>query len=103
MKNKKLDRYLDGTVIVLILNGFILFLLNMYTVRLLKHSRFGYETKDVEFWLSKLDHVISFSGWYQYIYILPLIVWQTLKKRLWLSMGIFSGSLITLFLCLIKL
>ena len=102
MKKKKLDRYLEGTVLVLVINGSILFILNMCAARILDHNRFSDETKDINFLLSVLSHAIVFSGWYQYIYILPLIIRQYLKQRWWVAMGIFSGSFITLLLSSIR-
>ena len=103
MKYKKLDPVLNGAVLVLIINGAILFVLNFYTAKVLKYNRFSYETEELKFWLPELSHIRSFFGWYQYIYIIPVTIWQALKRRLWLSLGIIGGSTFTLLISLIKL
>ena len=63
--------------------------------RLLKSEQFSGQPGSARAWISKLSHMITFSGLYQYIYIMPIIIWQVFKKRFWLVLGMFAASLLT--------
>ena len=103
MNDKKLDRFIIGTVAVILFNGLLLFLLNLCLSQLLSLEEYNYKGSNVRFLIVQLMRVILRSGFYQYIYIAPIFIWQLIKKRLWLAFGILFGSWITLFLYIIKL
>ena len=103
MNDKNFDRFITGTVAVILVNGLLLFLLNLSLSQLLSLEEYNYKGSNVRFLILQLLQVILRSGFYQYIYIAPIFVWQLIKKRLWLAFGILFGSWITLFLYIIKL
>lgn len=103
MKDKNLDRFIIGTVAVIIINGLLLFILNFCLNWLLSLEAYNYRGSNVRFLILQLLHVILRSGFYQYLYIAPVFLWQLVKKRLWLGFGILFGSWITLFLYVVKL
>jgi len=103
MNDKNLDRFIQGTVAVIIINGLLLFILNISLSKLLSLEEYNYKGSNVRYLILQILHVISRSGFYQYIYIAPVFIWQLIKKRLWSGFGILFGSWITLFLYIIKL
>ena len=103
MNNEKLDRFITGTVAVVIINGLLLFILNFALSKLLSLEQYNYKGSNVRYLIIQIFHLLTRSGFYQYIYVAPLFLWQLVKKRLWLGFGILFGSWITLFFYLIKL
>ena len=102
MNENNLDRFIQGTVAVIIINGLLLFILNFALSKFISLEQYNYKGSNVRYLISQILHVILRSGFYQYIYIAPVFVWQLIKKRLWLAFGILFGSWITLFLYVIK-
>ena len=100
---QNLDRFIEGTVAVILINGLLLFILNISLSKLLSLEAYNYKGSNVRYLTSQTLHVLLRSGFYQYIYIAPVFIWQLVKKRLWLGFGILFGSWITLFLYIIKL
>ena len=103
MKDKNLDRFIIGTVAVILINGLFLLLLNLSLSQLLSLEQYNYKGSNVRYLIVQILHIILRSGFYQYVYIAPVFIWQLIKKRLWLGFGILFGSWITLFLYVIKL
>ena len=103
MNDKNLDRFITGTVAVVLVNGLLLFILNFCLNWLLSLEEYNYKGSNVRYLILQLLQIILRSGFYQYVYIAPIFIWQLLKKRLWLGFGILFGSWITLFLYVVKL
>ncbi|MEL6931289.1 MAG: hypothetical protein AAFO95_22105 [Cyanobacteria bacterium J06600_6] len=103
MKDLNFDRFIVGTVAVILLNGLLLFILNISLSKLLSLEQYNYKGSNVRYLIVQLLSVMKNSGFYQYIYIVPAFIWQLVKKKLWLGFGILFGSWITLFIYIIKL
>lgn len=97
MQSKPIDQFIKGSVAVIIVNGVILLILNLYIKKLLTAELFSLQPSDgVKIWISKLSQIVFFFSYYQYIYLIPVIIWQGIKKRYYLALGVCLGSLITL-------
>ena len=70
---QNLDRFIEGTVAVILINGLLLFILNISLSKLLSLEAYNYKGSNVRYLTSQTLHVLLRSGFYQYIYIAPRV------------------------------